>query len=128
MKEAAAKKSWYINSQLTDLLFIVCCPLVAFLSVVLICEPRMKNGAFLYGTETPYWFAIMATLLTHMHVLLVFTRSHMNKEIFMRFKYRFTLVPIIVLLAMWISPFFFAILTAMGLYWDEWHSLMQTFG
>jgi hypothetical protein len=88
----------------------------------------MKNGAFLYGTETPYWFAIMATLLTHMHVLLVFTRSHMNKEIFMRFKYRFTLVPIVVLLAMWLSPLFFAILTALGLYWDEWHSLMQTFG
>ncbi len=126
--EIAKKKTWYLNSKLTDLLFIICCPLLALLAVVLFCEPRLKNGAFLYGNDTPYWFSIGATLLTHMHVLLVFTRSHLNKEIFSRFKYRFTLIPLIILLSMWISPLFFAALSVLGLYWDEWHSLMQTFG
>ncbi|MGZ3808198.1 MAG: hypothetical protein ACXVCE_08935, partial [Bacteriovorax sp.] len=88
----ATKKTWYINNKKTDLLFIILCPVVAFLLVLLICEPRSRNGAFLYGKDTPYWFAIGATLLTHSHVLLVFTRSHLNMTVFKRYKYRFTLV------------------------------------
>lgn len=121
-------KPWYIHTKKSDLFFIILCPLLAFLFVLAICEPRMKNDAFLYGKETPYWFAIVATLLTHMHVLLVFTRSHLNKEIFMRFKYRFTLIPLLVLLSMWISPLLFGALGILAFYWDEWHSIMQTFG
>ncbi|MBC7537252.1 MAG: hypothetical protein H7281_00405 [Bacteriovorax sp.] len=128
MNDTTSKKTWYINSKTTDLLFIVLCPLLAFLFVAAICEPRSKNGAFIYGTETPYWFAISATLLTHMHVLLVFTRSHLNKSVFMRYKYRFTLVPLVVLSCMWISPFLFGALGVLALYWGEWHSIMQTFG
>lgn len=123
-----ASKPWYMNSKSSDLIFIILMPLISFLIVALICEPRSKNGAFLYGKETPYWFAIASTMLTHMHVLLVFTRSHMNKAIFTRFKYRFTLIPLLALGAMWVSPLVFGLLSAIALYWDEWHSLMQTFG
>ncbi len=122
------KKNWYINSKITDLTFIICCPLIALIFLVLICEPRLKHGAFLYGSETPYWFAIFATLLTHSHVLLVFTRSHLNMDVFKRYPYRFTLIPLLTLVAMWISPLLFGALGILALYWDEWHSLMQTFG
>jgi len=121
-------KPWYMNTKATDLLFIIFMPVISFLIVALICEPRAKNGAFLYGKETPYWFAIAATMLTHMHVLLVFTRSHMNMTVFKRYKYRFTLIPLLALAGMWVSPIVFGIMSAIGLYWDEWHSLMQTFG
>lgn len=124
----ALQKPWYMNSSATDTIFIILMPVISFLIVALICEPRYKNGAFLYGKETPYWFAIAATMLTHMHVLLVFTRSHMNMAVFKRYKYRFTLIPLGVLAAMWISPLLFGLMSAIGLYWDEWHSLMQTFG
>lgn len=121
-------RPWYMNSKTSDTIFIILMPVIAFLIVALICEPRYKHGALIYGTETPYWFAIACTMLTHMHVLLVFTRSHMNMSIFKRYKYRFTLIPLFVLLSMWISPLLFALLSGVGLYWDEWHSLMQTFG
>lgn len=124
----ATPKPWYMNSKTSDLVFIILMPIIAFLIVALFCEPRYKHGAFLYGKETPYWFAIASTMLTHMHVLLVFTRSHLNMTVFKRYKFRFTLIPLIVLLSMWISPLFFAFLAAIALYWDEWHSLMQTFG
>lgn len=126
MNETA--KPWYIHTKKTDLFFIILCPLLAFLFVLAICEPRAKNGAFLYGTETPYWFAIAATLLTHSHVLLVFTRSHLNKAIFTRFKYRFTLIPLALLISMWVSPILFVAGGILASYWDEWHSIMQTFG
>lgn len=125
---SAPKKTWYMNTSTSDLTFIILMPLIAFCIVAIFCEPRMKHGAFLYGKETPYWFAIAATLLTHMHVLLVFTRSHLNMSVFKRYKYRFTLIPLIVLVAMWTSPLVLGFMAAIGLYWDEWHSLMQTFG
>ncbi|MFA6237651.1 MAG: hypothetical protein WC635_10025 [Bacteriovorax sp.] len=126
--EQAESKPWYIHTQKSDLLFIILCPLLAFLFVLAICEPRMKNGAFLYGSETPYWFAIVSTLLTHTHVLLVFIRSHLNQTVFKRYKYRFTLIPLIVLGSMWVSPLFFGALGILAFYWDEYHSIMQTFG
>lgn len=121
-------KPWYIHTKKSDLLFIILCPLLSFLLVLAICEPRMKNGAFLYGKETPYWFAIASTMLTHMHVLLIFVRSHLNQTVFKRYKYRFTLIPLIILLSMWISPLLFGALGILAFYWDEWHSIMQTFG
>ena len=124
----ATTKNWYINSKLTDSSFIILSPLIALLIVALVCEPRSTHNTFLITDGTPVWFAIFATLLTHSHVLLVFVRSHMNMSVFKRYPYRFTVIPLLVLLGMWISPFFFVIVGFVGLYWDEWHSLMQTFG
>lgn len=119
-------KSWYINSKLTDTLFIVLCPLLALIIVAFICEPRDQN--YIYNNLTPVWFAIGASVLTHAHVLLVFTRSHLNADVFKRYKYRFTLIPLLLLLLFCFSPYAFLISGAIAVYWDEWHSIMQTFG
>ena len=121
-------KTWYINTKWTDSFFIIFSPLIALFVVALICEPRSTHNTFLVTNGTPAWFAIFATLLTHSHVLLVFLRSHINMTVFKRFPYRFTLIPILILFAMWISPFFLILMGILGVYWDEWHSLMQTFG
>ncbi|MBC7429589.1 MAG: hypothetical protein H7336_13310 [Bacteriovorax sp.] len=120
------KKNWYINGKKSDLAFIILCPLFALIIVALICEPRGTN--YVYSTLTPIWFAVAASVLTHAHVLLVFTRSHMNMSVFKRYKYRFTVIPVILLLAMWVSNPLFLLMGFVGVYWDEWHSLMQTFG
>ncbi len=125
MTERTAK-NWYIYGHRSDLAFIILCPLIAFLIVALICEPRGEN--YIYSDLTPIWFAVCASVLTHAHVLLVFTRSHLNLSVFKRYKYRFTLIPVILLIAMWLSPLLFGLMGIIGVYWDEWHSLMQTFG
>jgi len=100
------QQQWYINSKKNDAIFIIFTPLIAFIFICLVCEPRFRHGSFLYGSETPYWFAILATLLTHSHVLLVFFRSHLNMTVFKKFPYRFTLIPLIILVGMWLSPLF----------------------
>jgi hypothetical protein len=123
---AQTKKNWYINSKASDLTWIILCPLVALIVVTFVCAPRTDN--FIYSSLTPVWFAIAASVLTHAHVLLVFTRSHLNADVFKRYKYRFTLVPLILLIAMCASPMLFILMGVLGAYWDEWHSLMQTFG
>ena len=120
------KKNWYIHGSKSDIAFIILCPLIALIIVALICEPRNVN--YVYSDLTPLWFALAASVLTHAHVLLVFTRSHMNMSVFKRYKYRFSLVPLLLLIAMWLSNPLFLVLGFVGVYWDEWHSLMQTFG
>ncbi len=120
------KKNWYINGHKSDIAFIILCPLIALIIVALICEPRDIN--YVYSTLTPIWFAVFASVLTHAHVLLVFTRSHMNMSVFKRYKYRFTVIPLVLLIAMWLSNPLFLLMGLIGVYWDEWHSLMQTFG
>lgn len=120
------KKNWYINSKASDLAWIIFCPVIAFIIVALVCAPRGEN--YIYSNLTPVWFAVAASVLTHAHVLLVFTRSHLNAEVFKRYKYRFTLIPLLLLIAMGSSPLLFILMGVLGAYWDEWHSLMQTFG
>lgn len=120
------KKNWYIHSPQTDIPFIILCPVIALVVVFLICAPRAEN--YVYSDLTPIWFAIAASILTHAHVLLVFARSHLNMSVFKRYKYRFTLIPILALAILWSSVELYIVVGALALYWDEWHSLMQTFG
>lgn len=122
------QRQWYIHSKKSDALFIILTPLLSFFFICLVCEPRFRHGAFLHGEETPYWFAILATLLTHSHVLLVFLRSHLNLTVFKKFPYRFTIIPLVLLIGMWVSPLLLGTMGILAAYWDEWHSLMQTFG
>ena len=118
----------YIRSRNLDSFFIIAAPLFAFAVIALVSEPRYISGEFLLNPRTPQWLVIMAAMLTHSHVMLVFLRSHGNSEVFRRFKFRFLAIPVLLIGAMWINPVFFGIMGFIALYWDEWHSLMQTFG
>ena len=118
----------YISSRLADNLFIIGSPLIALAMIALVCQTRMKSGVFLYDPQTPQWLIIFAGVLTHAHVMMVYFRSHANPEIFRRFRLRFTVIPMLILGSLWYSPVFFGIMAFVALYWDEWHSLMQTFG
>jgi|SaaInlStandDraft_2_1057019.scaffolds.fasta_scaffold367150_2 hypothetical protein len=70
----------------------------------------------------------MSAMMTHFHVMMVFVRSHFNKQIFERYPFRFIAVPILGFIAFSISPIFAALMVVVALYWDEWHTQMQTFG
>lgn len=117
-----------VNSGAMNILFIIGAPVIAFTAVTMVSLPRAVTGEFLYDPQTPQWFIIMSTLMTHTHVMLVFVRSHLNTNVFRRFKYRFTVIPVLALLAFKVSPFLMGLMAFIALYWDEWHSLMQTFG
>jgi hypothetical protein len=111
-----------------DLLFIIGAPIIAFFFVTMVSQPRFNSDRFLFDPETPKWFIIMSAMMTHFHVMMVFVRSHFNKKIFGRYPFRFIMVPILGLIALSISPVFTGIMLIVALYWDEWHTQMQTFG
>lgn len=127
MTSVASVKS-YISDRKLDHIFIIGAPLIAFLAIALTCEPRFKSGEFLYNPKTPIWLIVGSNFLTHSHIMLVFIRSHGNLSVLKRFPYRFSLIPLFILFAMWASPALFGVMGFIAIYWDEWHSLMQTFG
>lgn len=118
----------YIGSKKADNLFIIGTPLIALLTIAVVCEPRMKTGEFLFNPKTPQWLIVFSMIITQSHVMLVFLRSHMNSNVLKRFPYRFGLIPVLLLASMWLSPVVFGFMAFIALYWDEWHSIMQIFG
>lgn len=125
MSEATTKP--YINSAF-DLLFIIGAPVIAFTAVSLVSYPRSITGQILFDPQTPEWFIAFSSVITHTHVMMVFARSHANQKVFRRFPIRFILIPILVMIAFSYSPFMAGFMAIVALYWDEWHTLMQTFG
>jgi hypothetical protein len=117
---------WPIHKKWSDFLFIIFTPIFALVITAIICEPRGTN--YVYNESTPLWFIIAASVLTHAHVLVGFSRSHLNSFVFKKYIYRFTLIPVIAIVLMLTVPPILILASAFGLYWDEWHSLMQTFG
>jgi hypothetical protein len=121
-------KKWYLQSPVYDLVGIVFAPLIALFIIIVCCEPRAEHGSYLLPSKTPAWLIASVSVLVFMHVLLVVARSHLNREVFTRFKPRFTFIPLVVFAAMagWNQLFVFMAVAAVV--WDEIHSFMQTFG
>jgi len=61
-------------------------------------------------------------------LFLVFFRSHANAEIFRTYPIRFTVVPVALLFATALSPWIMGIVGVIAVWWDVYHSSLQTFG
>ena len=108
----------FIVSPLYDLTFFVLAPLLW----IGIAEWSIKAGISVLA------LAIFSKAFTHAHLVIVFLRSHGNREIFLQHRVRFIVVPVI-LLALISSSTWMAITAAViGFYWDIYHSAQQTFG
>jgi hypothetical protein len=70
----------------------------------------------------------LGSALTHAHLVAVFFRSHANRRIFATHRLRFTVVPVALLAAALLSQWVFVILSVLTVWWDVYHSSLQTFG
>jgi hypothetical protein len=62
------------------------------------------------------------------HLVLVFVRSHGNASVFKRTPWRFTLVPALLFVALYSSLWVSIVVTVLAVWWDVYHSGLQTFG
>jgi hypothetical protein len=62
------------------------------------------------------------------HLVLVFVRSHGNQNIFKLYPVRFTVVPIALFTAMVFSQWILVTVAVIAIWWDVYHSALQTFG
>ena len=62
------------------------------------------------------------------HLILVFFRSHANPKIFWTHPLRFSVVPAVLLISMATSLWAFVLIGVLAVWWDVYHSSLQTFG
>jgi hypothetical protein len=122
-------ESGYLVSPLYDCLFFIYSPLLALVLGIGVSHSR-------WLTLEPIWlherWAFRANLaigtLIAAHLGLVLVRSHANGEVFRRHPWRFTLVPLGLFLALYVSIWLAVFVSVLAVWWDLYHSSMQTFG
>lgn len=67
-------------------------------------------------------------LITYAHLFAVLPRAYLNREVFKANRLRLTLVPLLLIAGVMLSPMLFAAAVALGVFWDIHHTAMQNFG
>ncbi len=117
--------SRYMVSPAYDLTFFILSPLLAlFLGLSLSQSPL--NGEDVYDGDN--WLEILIAIFIMSHLFIVIFRSHCNPKIFRLHPFRFTLIPLLLLVAMGVSPWALVIGSVLATFWDVYHSGLQTFG
>ena len=92
---------------------------------------------WLKGTEVAFGAAsedvavyvfFFATMITYGHLVAVFPRAYLNPDVFNANRNRLTVIPVVLIAALIISPTVFIIAGIVAFFWDVHHSAMQTFG
>jgi len=68
------------------------------------------------------------SVFTHAHLVIVFFRSHGNESIFTLHPIRFRIAPVALLVAMLTWQWAFIAVGVLVVWWDIYHSALQTFG
>ena len=62
------------------------------------------------------------------HLVLVFARSHLNQDVFQRHRVRFVAVPLLLFACVYASKAIMIAVAVLSIWWDVYHSSLQTFG
>ena len=120
--------SGFIIGPIADSLLIIGAPLVALVIAMPLYALPPSNFAFSILGETADARQVFVLSFIMAHLFLVFFRSHANLEIFRAYPIRFTVVPLGLLFATALSPWIMGIVGVVAVWWDVYHSSLQTFG
>ncbi len=110
-----------------DSIFIIGAPIISLLIGVFVANPPLNHEDAAFGYEQS-WVDFFLGIFVFAHLVIVIFRSHLNQEIFNQFPLRFSLVPLLLFIAMGTSTKLLILCTAVAVFWDIYHSSMQTFG
>jgi hypothetical protein len=116
-----------IGGPLFDALLLWGCPLASAILVWL-----WIGGAALLpapaGATAIAALAIGVSVLTFAHLIAVAPRAYLNRDVFEANRKRLTIVPVLLVAALTLSPTLLLIGGVVAVFWDVHHSAMQTFG
>jgi hypothetical protein len=125
---AQGARSGYIASPASDWFFLIAAPLVAVLAFV----PFAAFPALTFQTQDLRFRGSFMDgfiqVVIYAHLFLVFFRSHANPAIFRTHPFRFGVVPLALFAAVYTSTWALIAIGVLGVWWDVYHSAMQTFG
>jgi hypothetical protein len=107
---------------------IIGAPLVALvIAGPLFALPSARFGVSLHGMSYDLR-QIMIVAFINAHLFLVFFRSHGNQNIFRLYPLRFTVVPLALVVLGATSQIALGVMGVLAVWWDVYHSSLQTFG
>lgn len=118
----------YIVSPAYDWLFILSSPVLALLAGIAVSGTHLATDHLTLGSERDTAIGLFTGIIVHAHLVAVVFRSHANPAIRRLHPYRFFVVPLLVWLAIVVSPWLAILSTVIATFWDVWHSGAQTFG
>lgn len=103
-------------------------PLAAFLFVQLWLRGWDVIAPAAVSTQAVVALFGFVSVLTWAHLIAVVPRAYMNPEVFAAYKLRLTIVPVLLLAALFLSHTVLVAAAVLAVFWDVHHSAMQNFG
>lgn len=121
-------RSSYIAGPWYDWIFFLLPPLAALAVGALIDGTPFSTRAIRIQDQRTTWAGLAIGALTHAHLAAALVRSHGNAEIFRRYPVRFLAVPLVLFAGLMMSMWLVVCATVLVVFWDVYHSGLQTFG
>ena len=119
----------YIVGKMYDWIWFIGAPTMAlFLSVFLLYSPLAEVKLIDDDGHMYDFLDLFLGTFIMAHLFIVFFRSHGNYEIFKLHPIRFIAVPILLLIALTYSRWSFTFISVLAVWWDVYHSSLQSFG
>jgi hypothetical protein len=118
----------YIIGPVHDSLWFIFSPLISLgLGFVLMLKIFAWEPQFI-GPEQHRLLFYLGIAFTEGHLLATFARTHGNRAIYRQFPLRFTIVPVVLVGGIYFSYWIAAFALFVSVFWDIYHSCLQTFG
>ncbi|NIM29079.1 MAG: hypothetical protein GTO67_14450 [Gammaproteobacteria bacterium] len=122
-------RSGFMVSPVYDGILFIGAPLIGlvFALAMLGGLPWVMRPATMFGSNEAL-ISIFIGVWTYAHLCAVVFRSHLNRDIYSRFKLRFTVVPLALFVGMLLSDWLLVTAVIIAVFWDVYHTAMQNFG
>ncbi len=120
--------SGYIVNTWFDRVFFIFAPLLALILAMIASGTPLADERFVMNGRRESWVSLFSGVFTMAHLFIVFFRSHANPVIFKQYPRRFILVPVLLFTAMLLSSWALVSVFVLAVWWDVYHSGLQTFG
>jgi hypothetical protein len=118
----------FIVSRWYDGVFFIFSPLVALALGILVSLTPLAAERYILNGKTQSIVTTFSGIFTMAHLVIVFFRSHGNAGIFRLYPRRFILAPLFLFGAMMLSSWVLVFVFVLAVWWDVYHSGLQTFG
>ncbi len=118
----------YIVGPSYDWLWILGAPVLALVIGIVVSDSLLATEERFVGSESDTPIGFFIGTIIHAHLVAVLFRSHNNPSIRSRYPFRFSVVPVLLWLAIVSSAWLAVAATVVATFWDVWHSGAQTFG
>ena len=117
----------FIVAPVYDVVFFIGAPLLALLLGLMIADTPIDRDSAAFGYDKS-WVDFGIGVFIFAHLVIVIFRSHLNPKIYRLYRARFTVVPLVLFVAMLNSSWVLVSCSVLATFWDVYHSGMQTFG